>query len=283
MSDNLKVAKQAAIILFTFIAAVVAGLFLPNRCSASLYCPSSYAILSADQQFLLVMRSPVKIENDRDHFFRLPSGQNIDLRDKFHTNGIFRLDTLQCVQPLDWFADDGELFASGDFKLLVRLNRFAIESQKHEPWRWCLKFYNNGKEVKHYQVQDLVEIPNFFFLPQTSYGWHSVWFATAMYTDFSEFVNIQVSASSYNQFILVTAPQFLGRFHLSDGNVFLFNANNGEIKQEWHHYPWIKLSLIIIGFLTVMALLFTMLFRAIRKLYRWVKQKRLHTQIMVPH
>lgn len=221
------------------------------------------------------MRSPVKQEWDEGHIFKLPSGQEIDLREKFQTNGVFRLDTFECVQPLNWFADDGELFASGDLKLLVRLNRFAVESQRKNDWGWCLKFYNDGKEVKQYKVGELVEFPSVYFLPFTSSGWHSVWHATAMYTDSSAFIDIQHSYSSYQQFILITAPQFLGPIHLSDGNVFLFNAHNGEIKQEWHHYPWIKFGLIIIVFLIVLILILFSVFRLMRKGYRWIKQKRL--------
>ena len=275
MSDNFKPVKQDLFVLLSMIVALFVLLLFPNCCAASLYCPSSFAILSSDNTLLLVMRSPVKSEYDQGHIFKLPSGQEIELREKFQTNGVFRLDTFECVQSLDWFADEGELFASGDFKLLVRLNRFAVESRNKNNWCWCLKFYNSGKEVKQYQVRDLVEIPNMYFLPFTSAGWHSAWYATAMYTDSSAYIDIQHSYSSYNQFILVTAPQSIRGIHLSDGNVFLFNANNGAIEQEWHHYPWIKCSLIIVVFLAALFLAIFLLFRLMRKVLRCIKQKRL--------
>lgn len=208
------------------------------------------------------MRSPVKIEYDQGRIFKLPSGQEIDLREKFKTNGVYRLDTFECIQPLDWFADDGELFASDDFSLLVRLNRFGSDA------KWCLKFYKNGREIKQYKVGDLVQMPYFLFLPQTSYGWHSMWFATAMYNSHSEFIEITHAYSSYNQFVLITAPQFCGRLHLSDGNVFLFNPYNGEIIQEWRHHPLIKFCIAVISFLVLFLLLMSLCVRGLRKLFR---------------
>lgn len=211
------------------------------------------------------MRSPVKIEYDRGHIFKLPSGQGIDLREKFKTNGVYRLDTFECVQSLNWFADEDELFASDDFSLLVRLNRFGSDD------KWCLKFYKNYKEIKQYKVGDLVQMPYFLFLPQTSYGWHSMWFATAMYTSHSEFVEIKPAYSSYNQFVLITAPQaiyFYKKIPLSDGNVFLFNANNGEIVQKWRHHPLIKFCMVVISFLTLFLLLIFLCVRGLQKLFR---------------
>lgn len=109
---------------------ILIGITLPIKSLARLYLPPSFAIVSADNQFLLVMRSPVEIEYDQGHIFKLPSGKEIDLREKFKTNGIYRLDNFECIQPFDWFADGGELFASEDFSILVRLNRVAVETKK---------------------------------------------------------------------------------------------------------------------------------------------------------
>lgn len=253
---------------------ILIGLLLPACSLASLYCPYSYGIVSPDGPFLLVMRSPVKIEYDQGHIFKLPSGQEIDLREKFKTNGVFRLDTFECIQPLNWFADEGELFTSEDFSLLIRLNRFAVETKNKTNWCWCLKFYNKGKEIKQYQVQELVGMPNMFFLPYTSSGWHSVWFATAMYTSRSDFIDITHSFSSYFQFVLVTAPQSFGRIHLSDGNVFLFNATTGEIVQQWRHHPLIKFSIIVISFLAFCFLVIFLCVRLLRKLFRKLRPEK---------
>jgi hypothetical protein len=252
----------------------VALIGLPIKSSARLYCPPSYAILSADNQFLLVMRSPVKIEYDEGHIFKLPSGQQIDLREKFKTNGVYRLDNFECVLPLDWFADGSELFVSRDFNILVRLNQIAVETKNKTNWCWCLKFYNKGKEVKQYQVKDLVEMPHLFFLPFTSDGWHTVWYATAMDTSSSGFIDIAYSYNSQLQFILVTAPQSLGRIYLSDGNVFLFNATTGKIVQQWRHHPLIKLSIIVISFLAFCFLVIFLCVRLLRKLFRKLRPKK---------
>ena len=250
---------------FIAVSAIFAVCLLPNFCPASLYNPSSFAIVSSDQKFLLVMRSTVKAPSDQGRMFKLPSGHEIDLREKFQTNGVFRLDSFECIQPFPWFADEGELFASGDFKLLVRLNRFAVESQKLKDWSWCLKFYKEGKEVKEYQVGDLVGIPKTLFLPYTTSGWHSVWYATAMYTDSSNYIDIQHSYSSYNQFVLITAPQSLGRMHLTDGNVFLFNAHNGEILQEWRYHPLVRCYLIVGGILAALTFAVVVVFGSLKK------------------
>ena len=140
----------------------------PHATFASLYDPPSYAILSADNQSMLVMCSPVETNWDSGRVFTLPSGRGIDLRETFKTNGIYRLDNFECIQPLDWFADKAELFVTIDFGVLIRLNGYAIETQNRTNWSWCLKFYKDGKEVKQYQVKDLVAMPHVLFLPQTS-------------------------------------------------------------------------------------------------------------------
>lgn len=254
-----KILRFAIIIWTTFV-----GLALPTQSLARLYVPSSFAILSDDAQLLLVMRSPVKIEWDEGRIFKLPSGQEINLREKFTTNGVFRLDTFECVQPLNWFADDGELFASGDLSLLVRLNRFGSDD------KWCLKFYNKGKEIKQYKVGDLVQLPYYTLLPFDTYGYHPMWYVMATYTDSSEFYVVRPSYSSFRQFILVTAPQSLGHLRLSDGNVFLFNATTGEIVQEWRHHPLIKLCLIAVLFL---GLLLLFIFFVVRKLWKSFRRK----------
>jgi hypothetical protein len=247
---------------------------LPIKSLARLYVPPSYAILSTDNQFMLVMCSSVKTNYDSGCIFALPSGQQIDLRDKFKTNGVYRLSNFECVQPLDWFADEGELFASEDFGILVRLNRFAVETQNKTNWSWCLKFYNKGKEIKQYQVKDLVAVPNILFLPFTSSGWHTVWHETAAFTSGDGLYAVTGSYYSQFQFVLVTEPQFFGRIKLSDGNVFVFNVFTGEIVQQWRHHPLIKFLAIVILILSLCILAFVCCVKIFRKLFRkfWPKK-----------
>jgi hypothetical protein len=246
----------------------------PIISSASLYCPSSYARFSPDNQFMLVMRSPVKTEYDNGRVFKLPSGQQIDLREKFKTNGVYRLDNFDCVQPLDWFADDGELFTSEDFNILIRLNRFAVETQNRTNGSWCLKFYNRGREGRQYQVKELVGIPHSLFLPLTSYGWHSVWDETGAFTYGSGLYAVTGSYYSQSQFVLVTEPQFFGRIKLSDGNVFVFNPFTGEIIQQWRHHPMIKFSIIVIIFLLFCAFTIFLCVKVLKKLIRKIWPKK---------
>jgi hypothetical protein len=268
MSANSKLSKVTAFALLVIFWFYFVLLLLPNSCLASLTVPRSFAIPSSDNQFLLVMRSSVEKARDDGCNFKLPSGQTIDLREKFQTNGIFHLDTFECVQPLDWFADKDQLFASGDLKVLVRLNQFAVETQNKNGWRWCLKFYANGKEVKQYQLRELVDLPNGNFLPFTTVDWHSVWYATGMFTNSNALTHVQSPYSNYSQFRLVTAPQSFGPIRLSEGNIFLFNSQTGEIQQEWRHNPWKKSIIFIIGVLCILSLLLVLLFRFTRKLHR---------------
>ena len=223
---------------------------------------------------MLVMCSPVKTNYDSGCIFALPSDQQLNLREKFKTNGIYRLDTFECVQPLNWFADRGELFTSEDFGILVRLNRFAVETQSKTNWSWCLKFYDKGKEIKHYQVKDLVAMPHFLFLPYTSSGWHTVWHETAAFTSDSGLYAVTGSYHSQFQFVLVTEPQFVGRIKLSDGNVFVFNVFTGEIVQQWRHHPLIQLSIIVISFLAFFFLAIFLCVRLLRKLFRKLRPKK---------
>jgi hypothetical protein len=233
---------------------IVCFLVFPVKILAHLYIPSSYAVLSADNQSILVMCSPVPTNYDSGRIFALPSGQQIDLRTNFKTNGVYRLDNFKCVQPLDWYADESELFFYEDFDILVRLNQFAVETQNKTNWSWCLKFYNKGKEIKQYQVKDLVAIPNGLFLPETTYGWHAVWNETGAFTAGEGVYPLTGSYSSQWQFVLITEPQFFGPIKLSDGNVFVFNVFTGEIIQQWRHHPLTRLLIIVVSFLIICIL-----------------------------
>jgi hypothetical protein len=261
------------ILPFAIIVWIFAFL-LPVKILASLYVPPSYAILSDDNQFMLVMCSPVKTNYDEGCVFKLPAGQQINLREKFKTNGVYRLDNFECVQPLDWFADHGELFTSEDFDIIIRLNRFAVGTQNRTNWSWCLKFYNKGKEVKQYKVKDLVGIPHYLFLPFTSSGWHTVWHETAAFTCDGGLYPMTGSYHSLFEFVLVTEPQCFGPIKLSDGNVFVFDVFTGKIVQQWRHHPLIKFLIIVILFLSSCFLALVCCVKIFRKLFRklWPKK-----------
>ncbi len=178
--------------------------------------------------------------------YTLPTGEQINLRDKFKTNGVYSLNDFKCLQPLDWFADENELYWYQDFDILVRLNQFAVETQQKTNWSWGLRFYKQGKVVREYQVSDLVAIPHFIFLPDTSYGWHTVWFELAAFTSGEGLYPLVGSYSSQWQFVLVTEPQFFGPIKVSDGNVFVFNVFNGKIVQQWRHHPLARIIGVVI-------------------------------------
>jgi hypothetical protein len=247
---------------------------LPLSTSAMLRDPTSYAILSADNQSMLVMCSTIDTNLDSGRVFTLPSGRQIDLRETFKTNGVYRLGNYEYVQPLDWYADEDELFASEDFSILVRLNGYAIETQNRTNLSWCLKFYEDGKEVKQYQVKDLVAMPHVLFLPQTSVNWHTVWHETAALTSGHGLYDITGSYHSLFQFVLVTEPQFIGPIKLSDGNVFVFNPFTGDIIQQWRHHPAIKFSIIVVLFFTFCILAIFLGVRILRKLFRKFRAKK---------
>jgi hypothetical protein len=195
------------------------------------------------------MCSPINTNWDSGCIFTLPSGQQINLREKFKTNGVYRLDNFECVQPLDWFADQSELFNYGDFDILVRLNQFAVDTQNKTNWSWCLRFYDQGKVVKEYQVKDLVAIPHPMYLPETTYGWHTVWYELAAFTGGEGLYPLSGSYYSQWQFVLVTEPQYFGPFKLSNGNVFVFNVFTGKIIQQWRYHPSINFLITITLFL----------------------------------
>lgn len=241
---------------------------LPFVASAHLYTPPSYAVLSADNKLMLVMCSPIETNWDSGCIFTLPSGQQINLREKFKTNGVYRLDNFECVQPLDWFADEGELFYYQGFNILVRLNQFAVETQNKTNWSWCLRFYDQGRIVRQYQVKDLVAIPHFLFLPETSYGWHTVWYELGAFTSGEGLYPLTGSYYSQWQFVLVTQPQFFGPIKLSNGNVFVFDVFNGEIIQQWRHHPLAKLLTIAILFLVSGFLALVYFVKILKKLFR---------------
>ncbi|HEX3624363.1 MAG TPA: hypothetical protein VH280_02950 [Verrucomicrobiae bacterium] len=246
---------------------------LPLTISAHLYTPPSYAILSADNKSMLVMCSPIDTNWDSGCIFTLPSGQQINLRERFKTNGVYRLDNFECVQPLDWFADQSELFAYGGFDILVRLNQFAVETQNKTNWSWCLRFYDQGKVIKQYQVKDLVAIPHALSLPETSYGWHTVWYELGAFTSGEGLYPLTGSCSSQWQFVLVTEPQFFGPMKLSNGNVFVFNVFTGDIVQQWRHHPLVKFLVVAFLFVALCFLALVYSLKIFRKLFHKLRPK----------
>lgn len=247
---------------------------LPLTASAHLYTPPSYAILSADGKSMLVMCSPIETNWDSGCIYTLPSGEQINLREKFKTNGVYRLDNFECVQPLDWYADQGELFYYQGFDILVRLNQFAVDTQNKTNWSWCLRFYDQGKVVKQYQVKDLVAIPHPLFLPETSYGWHTVWYELGAFTCGEGLYPLTGSYYSQWQFVLVTEPQFFRSIKLSNGNFFVFNVFTGGIIQQWRYHPLIKFLIVAISVLTLCLLALIYCAKIFRKLFRkwWPKK-----------
>jgi hypothetical protein len=263
-------------IIWIFFAA------FPFVASASLYEPPSYAILSADNKSILVMCSSIKTNWDSGYIFTLPSGQQINLREKFKTNGVYQLDNFQCVQPLNWYADQSELFYYGGFDILVRLNEFAVDTQNKTNWSWCLRFYDQGKVVKEYQVKDLVALPHYLFLPETSYGWHTVWYELGAFTSGEGLYPLSGSYYSQWQFVLMTEPQAFGPIKLSDGNVFVFDVFNGKIIQQWRRHPLIKFLIVIITFLALYFLTFICCARIFKKLFRKLRPKKGGKEITKP-
>jgi len=122
--------------------------------------PHSYAVSSANGNFVFVMIAPVSIKEDGDFESDKGKTEAQRVRNKYRTSGLYRNDgSTTPLWTVDWYSPTVYVFSDGVH--IVRRG-LAAEGLNDE----AITFFAEGREVSSYRVGDLVD--STLLLPRTA-------------------------------------------------------------------------------------------------------------------
>ena len=135
--------------------------------------PKSHVQAMPDGKHMLVFLAPGPVADDEGRIGTLPDGRVVDLRTTYPASGYYSLESTQPIWTAPWDDSDGWT-VSDDGRFLVRWNIFGVgQYGRGGRLSWGLKFYDRGKEIRTYDVGELVDYPS--LMPYTSSNWHLDW------------------------------------------------------------------------------------------------------------
>jgi hypothetical protein len=176
--------------------------------------PKSHVQPMPDGRHMLVFLAPVPEANDAGKVARLPDGREVNLREAFPTSGYYEIGSTTPIWSAPW-DDKDSWIVSDDGRFLVRLNRFGdgdYDFYSGGATSWGLTFYDGGKEIKNYDVSELVDFPS--LMPLTTSDWHHRW-----YDDSGDDLAILDGQFSFNT---------------STHESYRFDVATGEIVEQFH-------------------------------------------------
>lgn len=143
--------------------------------------PPSFAIATRDGRHLFVMLSTVPLAKDGGNDCLLPDGRNVSLRETFPSSGLYEIDSTVPIWTVNWYGENGLTKLSPDGRFVVRVNEWGggYYGEDVTP-RWGIRFYDQGVQIKNYNVVDLVDYPS--LMEFTSSDWHFLWIAHSAYS-----------------------------------------------------------------------------------------------------
>ena len=135
----------------------------------------------------------------------------LKLRQKYPKNGLYRNDDQrELLWSVDWLAPREGIFLAEDGVHLIRWETWPhFPDRGHHLGREAVSFHANGKLLRSYRVNDLIDNP--LALPHTERGYE--------WERRSEFQDV-----------------FTFKLTTHDGNVFTFDIRTGEMLSS--HRPW---------------------------------------------
>jgi hypothetical protein len=187
-----------------------------------------------DGRHMLVFLSPAPLDEDQERFAKVPPDYRVmNLREDFPSSGYYDLDSTKPIWTAPWTGKDGWT-VSDDGRYLVRWNFFGDgEYDTGGKLSWGLKFYDRGKEVKAYDVAELLEYPA--LMEYTTWDWHYLW--TGNSAD-----NLEIRDG---QFILQTSTH----------DYYHFDVATGAITSEFRLWPTVAKAVLAVGAVTTIVVL----------------------------
>jgi len=166
--------NRSAAVLLVLAVGSIAATATPIRAGLS-GPPPSYVIPASDGKHLLVMLSPVPLAEDTGNDCVLPDGEKVKLRERFPSSGLYEIGSTTPVWAVAWYElEYGPVRISADGRYVVRVNHFGGGGYgEGVKLRWGIKFYDTGREIKSYDVDELVDYPS--LMPLVTCDWHRLW------------------------------------------------------------------------------------------------------------
>jgi hypothetical protein len=140
--------------------------------------PQSRVETTPDGLHILVYLSPAPLKEDYGRIAVIPDvpeDRTVDLRETFPASGCYSIGSTTPLWTAPWDGKEGWV-VSDDGRYLVQWNIFGDGGFAHGgSLSWALKFYDGGRESKHYDVSDLLDFPSLMFY--TTWDWHYLWYA----------------------------------------------------------------------------------------------------------
>ena len=192
--------------------------------------PQSYVREMPDGRHMLVFLSPVPPDEDEGKFARVPPDNRlVNLREDFPSSGYYELGSTKPIWTAPWAGKDGWSI-SVDGRFLVRWNYFGDgEYDTGGDLSWGLKFYDRGKEIKAYDVAELLDYPA--LMEYTTWDWHYLWTGNSA-------ENLEIRDG---QFILQTSTH----------DYYRFDVATGEITSEFRLWPMLAKVASAVGAVTL--------------------------------
>jgi hypothetical protein len=122
--------------------------------------PRDYKLVTGNGNYVFVMLVPSRL-------IQSLTWLNRELRNKYPSSGLYLNDGSNTpLWTVDWYAIN--TYISSDGKHLIRMGPWPVKGNYSEV---ALSFYENGEEIKNYEVKDLVATPETLPESTSHYGW----------------------------------------------------------------------------------------------------------------
>lgn len=227
----------------TMLIAPLLGTLAPTAAMAFIPHPKSWKELSDDGRYVLVMVSPLAVDEDAGHeSFDADEIREIRrIRASYSQSGLYRTDgTAAAIWTLPYYDWTHEVDVASDGKHLVIADDNWQRSHEH-----VVSFYSNGKKLASYYMTDLISSIDL----KSAVNWPN----RSLECGGIEFDGDSMTFTSYT----------------NQGEMFVFDVMTGKMIRQWSPFPR-----IIAG--SVMAAIATASFFLIRQLRRerWTAESK---------
>lgn len=180
--------------------------FALSACAGLSRPPSSHTEPTADGRHVLVYLAPVR-PVEEGNVTEEEHNRTVMLKNRYPASGCYEIGSTTPLWTAPW--DGRECWSvSDDCRHLVRWNVFGDGGYgRGGELTWGLRFYDHGREIKSYDVAELMDFPS--LMPETSSDWHYDWIG-----DTDDNCTIQDG-----QFVFHTSTHERYRFDLATGAI----------------------------------------------------------------
>lgn len=143
-----------------------------TACAGLSRAPPSFIIRAQTETHIFVMLSGVPLADDEGDQCALPNGEIVSLRGTFPFSGLYQVGSIVPIWTVDWYGEHRLVRLSDDARYVVLINRFGGGGDRfHSSPSWGIRFFDQGKQIANYDVQDLVDFPSLmpFTMPTTTH------------------------------------------------------------------------------------------------------------------